>query len=139
MPWLEGDARLHVMRFHKQDRQPFLGDPCHAFDRVLHRCEAKGLSPVTAAELEFYLFQPNGETVLDPATGEPLPFESVLCLRMLDRFDGFFSAVYAGAEAMGIGLEAATSEGGAGQFELTLLPQPPQKTADDIVLLKELI
>lgn len=54
-PWLGPEvAQLQVGMF-EHDGRPFFGDPRQQLGRVLERFAARGLTPVVALELEFYL------------------------------------------------------------------------------------
>ncbi|TVS06318.1 MAG: glutamine synthetase, partial [Rhodobacteraceae bacterium] len=65
---------------------------------------------------------------------------ATLSMRMLDEFNAFFDALYAGCEAMGISADTATSEAGPGQFEINLSHgDDPLRMADDTWLFKILV
>ena len=64
---------------------------------------------------------------------------AILSLDELDAFDSFFTALYDGAEAMGIPAQSATSEVGIGQFEINLDHRPAMRAADDAWLFKLLV
>jgi glutamine synthetase len=57
LPHLEGTARLIGNAF--RDGNPIAVDPRNCLANVLKKYEAKGLRPVCATELEFYLFEPS--------------------------------------------------------------------------------
>lgn len=61
MPHQEKVARF-IGQGYKNDR-PFKVDPRWILRKVLEKYEAKGLRPVAASELEFFLFKVNGEDV----------------------------------------------------------------------------
>ena len=93
-------------------------------------------------ELEFYLVDDSGKdlrVVPSPRSGKRRPGAEILSLRALDAFDGFFTALYDGAEAMDIPAETAISEAGLGQFEINLSHGPAMKAADDAWLFKLLV
>ncbi|MBL4807915.1 MAG: glutamine synthetase, partial [Rhodobacteraceae bacterium] len=92
--------------------------------RVVAMLKAKGLTPVVALEMEFYLVDPvDGQPLSpkSPVTGKRLTGDRILSLEDIDHFDGFFADVYAACADYGIPADAAISEGGAGQFEINLL------------------
>ena len=143
MPWLEAPtALLPIWMFH-DDGQPFDGDPRHALARVLERYKARGLTPVVATELEFYLIDDSDRELRvppSPRSGKRRPGADTLALRALDAFDRFFTDLYDGCEAMDIPADTAISEAGLGQFEINLLhTDDALKAADDAWLFKMLV
>jgi glutamine synthetase len=142
MPWLDSASELVPMWMYKAG-VPFHGDPRHALARVLDRYAARGWTVVAATELEFYLLDPAYLTQISPATapGRAVTHvgEAILSLDELDAFDSFFTALYDGADAMGIPAQSATSESGVGQFEINLDHRPAMRAADDAWLFKMLV
>lgn len=143
MPWLEAPtALLPIWMFH-EDGRPFEGDPRHALARVVERFHARGLRPVCATELEFYLIDDSGGELRippSPRSGKRRPGADTLALRALDAFDRFFTDLYDACEAMDIDADTAISEAGPGQFEINLLHSDNVlKVADDAWLFKMLV
>ncbi len=143
MPWLTGQtAILPLWSFH-EDGTPFQGDPRHALNTVVQRYKARGLTPVVATEMEFYLVDDSGQGIRQPKSprsGKRRAGAEILSLRALDAFDRFFNDLYDACEEMGIPAEAAISEGGLGQFEVNLEHVPDAlKAADDAWLFKMLV
>ena len=146
MPWLATPAALVPCWMFHPDGTPFAGDARHALAVVQNRLNARGLTPVIGSELEFYLCDDSelSETGAIhppqiPGTGQRRRAGDVLSLAALDGFDGFFSDLYAACDSMGIPADAATSESGVCQFEITLKHQTNVlRAADDIYLFKML-
>lgn len=142
MPWLDTPTALLPMWMFREDGRPFDGDPRHALASVIQRYTDLGLTPVVGTELEFFLVDDSGKdlrVVPSPRSGKRRPGAEILSLRALDAFDGFFTALYDGAEAMDIPAETAISEAGLGQFEINLSHGPAMKAADDAWLFKLLV
>ncbi|MDD7969789.1 glutamine synthetase family protein [Roseinatronobacter alkalisoli] len=143
MPWIGPDAGLLPMSMYHEDGRPFAGDARHALAQVVARLQARGLTAVTATELEFYLIDDSGPEYLPPASpisGRRAMGSATLSLRMLDEFNAFFDALYDGCDAMGIDADTATSEAGPGQFEINLNHgSDPMKMADDTWVFKLLV
>ena len=143
MPWIGPEAMMLPMSMYHADGRPFAGDPRHALARIVAQLEARGLRAVTATELEFYLIDDSGPEFrppLSPVSGKRAMGSATLSLRMLDEFNAFFDALYAGCEAMGIRADTATSEAGPGQFEINLdHGDDPLRVADDTWLFKILL
>lgn len=143
MPWLRApSAILPLWAFH-DDGTPFSGDPRHALASVLARYKDRGLTPVAATEMEFYLVDDSGKEIRQPKSpksGKRRAGAEILSLRALDAFDEFFNELYDACDAMDIPAEAAISEGGVGQFEVNLEHVPDAlKAADDAWLFKMLV
>jgi len=143
MPWLDAPTALLPIWMFTMDGKPFDGDPRHALARVLARYRARGLTPVVATELEFYLIDDSGKDIrvpVSPRSGKRRPGADTLALRALDAFDVFFTDLYDASEAMDIDADTAISEAGIGQFELNLLHSDDAlRIADDTWLFKMLV
>lgn len=140
VPWLDTPtALLPIWMFH-EDGTPFDGDPRHALRVVIDRYTARGLTPVVATELEFYIIDDRGRELRvppSPRSGIRRQQAEILALRQLDAFDGFLTALYDGCEAMDIPADTMISEAGPGQFEINFMHQPDaMKAADDAWLFK---
>ncbi len=143
MPWLDAPtALLPIWMFH-EDGRPYEGDPRHALKSVVDRYAARGLTPVVATELEFYLIDDSGQMPRvppSPRSGKRRTGAETLALRALDAFDRFFTDLYDACEAMDISADTAISEAGPGQFEINLQHGPDaMKAADDAWLFKLLV
>jgi glutamine synthetase len=143
MPWLNSPSALLPMWMFHEDGTPFAGDPRQALARVLEKYTARGLTPVVATEMEFYLVDDSGDGIRQPRSprsGKRRPGAEILSLRALDAFDVFFNDLYDACDAMNIPAEAAISEVGMGQFEVNLEHVPDAlKAADDAWLFKMLV
>ena len=143
MPWLSSPSALLPMWMFHEDGTPFAGDPRQALARVVERYQARGLTPVVATEMEFYLVDDSGDGIRQPRSprsGKRRPGAEILSLRALDAFDMFFNDLYDACDAMNIPAEAAISEVGMGQFEINLEHVPDAlKAADDAWLFKMLV
>jgi glutamine synthetase len=142
MPWLDSQSELIPMWMYKRG-EPFPGDPRQALARVIDRYAERGWTVLAATELEFYLLDPSYLSEMTPATAPGRAVThvgaAILSLDELDAFDSFFTALYEGAEAMGIPAQSATSEVGIGQFEINLDHRPAMRAADDAWLFKLLV
>ncbi len=140
MDWFETPSALLPLWMYDEDGVPFAGDPRHALAGVLARYKARGLKPVVATEMEFYLLDgaaAEPTPPISPLTGQRVASMDVLALSGLDAFDGFFTDLYAACAAMGIPADAAIAEGGLGQFEINLMHvDDALRAADDAWLFK---
>ena len=128
---------------HTEDGLPYACDSRQALATVVKRFEEKGLTPVVATELEFYLMdanQENPEAPISPTSKKRLEHNSVLSLDELEAFQSFLDDVYKACEEQNIPADAAISENGCGQFEINLLHiNDPLKAADDAIFFKRIV
>jgi glutamine synthetase len=143
MPWLEAPTALLPIWMFREDGRPYEGDPRHALRAVVDRYKARGLTPVVAMELEFFLIDDSGKTLQvppSPRSGKRRKAAETLSIRALDAFDTFFTDLYDACEEMDIPADTAISETGLGQFEINLMHQQDAlRAADDAWLFKLLV
>jgi glutamine synthetase len=143
MPWLDAPTALLPIWMYHDDGRPFVGDPRHALDRVLQRYRDRGLTPVSAVELEFFLIDDSGRKLQvphSPRSGKRRVAGEILSMRALDQFDIFFTDLYDACEEMDIPADTAISEAGLGQFEINLMHcDDALRAADDAWLFKMLV
>ena len=141
--WTSKPTALIPLWLYEEGGAPFPGDPRHALNDIVQRFKARGLTPVVATELEFYLVDPSGQEPqppLSPVTGKRLDSDGALSLDELEHFDAFLNDVYAACHAQGIPADTAISENGAGQFEINMRHVADAvRAADDAVLFKRLV
>ena len=124
----------------------FEANPREVLKRVLARYAERGLRPVVAVELEFYLFDP-----LPDAHGRPQPpvnahtgarntSTQVYYIEDLDDFRPFIDGVAAACRAQGVPADTAVAEYAPGQFEINLKHRDDALLAcDDAIYLKRAI
>ena len=143
MPWLSNPSALLPIWMFQEDGSPFMGDPRHALAAVEKRFKDRGLTPVVAVELEFFLIDDSGphpQMPPSPRSGKRRLAGEILSLQTLDQFDDFFTDLYDACAAMDIPADTSISEAGLGQFEINLMHQPDAlKAADDAWLFKMLV
>ncbi len=143
MPWLESPSALLPIWMFRENGRPYEGDPRHALRKVLRGFKSRGLTPVVAVELEFFLIDDSGKTLqvpLSPRSGKRRKAAETMSIRALDAFDTFFTDLYDACEAMDIPADTAISETGLGQFEINMMHQEDAlRAADDAWLFKLLV
>tara|TARA_R110002110_G_scaffold48601_28_gene144806 strand:+ start:3192 stop:4526 length:1335 start_codon:yes stop_codon:yes gene_type:complete len=143
VPWLDTPTALLPIWMYHDDGRPFAGDPRHALRAVLDRYTARGLTPVCAVELEFFLIDDSGRNLQvppSPRSGKRRVAGEILSMRALDQFDNFFTELYDACEEMDIPADTAISEAGLGQFEINLMHgDDALRAADDAWLFKMLL
>ncbi len=141
--WLGSPTALLPLWMHNEDGTPYAGDPRQALAAVCARFAERGLTPVVATELEFYLVDTTGPEPTppkSPVTHKLLDGDGALCIDDLDHFEAFFTDVYAACDEHGVPVDSAISENGGGQFEINLLHvDDPLKAADDALYFKRFV
>jgi glutamine synthetase len=143
-PWT-GDWTLQVIHdAFDRDGAPVPFSPRNVLKRVVELYRAKGLEPVVAPEMEFFLVARN----LDPAqdikpmigrSGRPAAARQAYSMTAVDEFGPVIDDIYDFAEAQGFEIDGITQEGGAGQLEINLVHGDPVKLADEVFFFKRLI
>ncbi len=143
-PWT-GDWTLQVIHdAADRDGDPIPFAPRNVLKHVVDLYKARGLKPVVAPEMEFYLIARN----LDPAkeiepmtgrSGRPAAARQAYSLTAVDEFGPVIDDIYDFAEAQGFEIDGITQEGGAGQLEINLRHGDPVKLADEVFYFKRLI
>ncbi len=124
----------------------FEANPREVLSRIVQRFKARGLTPVVAVELEFYLL--DGEldesgsprTSVNPATGERNASTQVYYMQDLDDYRDFTDAVGDACRAQGVPADTAVAEYAPGQFEINLKHRADALLAcDEAIFLKRTI
>ncbi|PJF09623.1 glutamine synthetase family protein [Pseudorhodobacter sp. MZDSW-24AT] len=136
---------LVLISMFNPDGSGFAAEPRHALLRQVKRAEALGFAPMGALEVEFYLVdrERDGNGRMQPAryplTGRRSGNTNTMSVDELDEMSPFFDAVYEGAAALDLPLEALISEYACGQYELTIRYRDLMRAADDVILAKRLL
>ena len=146
VPWAPRPMAQLLLSMEDAQGGMFEANPREVLKRVLARYAARGLKPVVAVELEFYLFDR-----LADAHGRPQPpvnahtglrsaETQVYYLQDLDDFRPFIDAVSAACAAQGVPADTAVAEYAPGQFEINLKHRDDALLAcDDAVYLKRAV
>lgn len=143
-PWT-GDWTLQVIHdaYDRKD-QPVMFSPRNVLKHVVQQYRDRGLEPVVAPEMEFFLVARN----IDPAkpiepmmgrSGRPAAARQAYSMTAVDEFGPVIDDIYDFAEAQGFEIDGITQEGGAGQLEINLQHGDPVKLADEVFFFKRLI
>ncbi|MBX9762726.1 MAG: glutamine synthetase family protein [Pseudomonadaceae bacterium] len=101
---------------------PIEFEPREVLARVLKRLEARGIRPVVAFELEFYLFDRTLKDGLPQFPRDPLCDDADdqpnMHIERLSRFSDVLHAIVDAANEQGIDANVITAELGPGQFEI---------------------
>ena len=145
VPWSRRPMAQAFFRMCDEDGGDFFGDPRTVLEGALKPLRRRGLTPVVATELEFYLLDGTSEAVrvgmpLIPGTRRPQPGTQVYNPDDLFEAEAFLDDVYSWAEAQNVPADSAISEYSPGQFEINLHHVPdPVLACDHAVLLKRIV
>ncbi|PYB76855.1 glutamine synthetase family protein [Rhizobium wuzhouense] len=146
LPWGPEGSKQVLATMHTLDGQPHYVCPRAILANVLKRFEDKGLTPVVATELEFYVMEPDFRE-----TGVPMPPKALVMngevegyqlydMRATAAMEDFLDTVREYCDHMGLPADATTAEFGPGQFEVNLLHKPNAvSAADDCIYLKRVV
>jgi glutamine synthetase len=143
-PWT-ADRTLQVIHdMTLQAGGPVPAAPRNVLKRVVAAYAARGLTPVVAPEMEFYLVARNTDPAVEVEpmvgrTGRRAAARQAYSLSAVDEYGPVIDDIYDFAEAQGFEIDGITQEGGAGQLEINLRHGDPVKLADEIFFFKRLI
>lgn len=145
MPWAPEGSQQVLATMHELDGSPSFMDPRAILAAMLSRYEERGLTPVVATELEFYVVENDWRETGVPRPpqrltyrGDPNGFQ-LYDMTAVDALDDYLQTVRTWAKAQGLPADATTAEFGPGQFEINLLHRPDAlAAADDCIYLKRI-
>lgn len=118
VPWAAGHvAQVQVEMIDGDDRISFLSAR-QRLAAVLDRFAAKGLRPVLATELEFYLLQPRKTHSTPPRPPSRLPRAQNYDLEVLSRTEAVLTDILNACKVQGLATDTLIAEYGPGQFEI---------------------
>jgi glutamine synthetase len=145
VPWRDSPTGQLLLTSYERDGRPTEADPRHALARVVEACRARGLYPVAAVELEFYLLDGRAAAALraEPPTAPNGFRQSELqayLMQDLSDFSAFLDGLYAAAEVAGLPARTLISEYSPGQLEVVLEHRTDAlRACDDAILWKRLV
>jgi glutamine synthetase len=142
VPWLGGHVAQAFLSVQAGDGAAAQADPRAALGAILSRHAARGLTPVVAVELEFYLYRlEQGVPVPPEGTGAASwRRNDTLSTGVLGQHQRLIDDILAAAHAIGIPADGVISEAGPGQFELNILHRPDALAmADDAMLMRRIV
>lgn len=144
VPWASDPAAQLIHDARYKDGRPVDHAPRQVLRRVVELYERKGLRPVVAPEIEFYLVRPNTDPdyPLEPPigrSGRPEIGRQSYSIAAVNEFDDLFDDIYEYAEAQGLEIDTLIHEEGAAQMEINLLHGGAVDLADQVFLFKRTI
>jgi len=146
VPWQERPMAQLLLQMEDGKGGLFAANPREVLKRVLARFAERGLTPVVAVELEFYLLDarlgPDGrpQTSINPRTGQRNRTTQVYYMEDLNDYQAFTDAVSEACRAQDIPADTAVAEYAPGQFEINLRHRKDAlRACDDAIMLKRVI
>jgi glutamine synthetase len=143
-PWT-ADRTLQVIHdIDDQAGNPVPFAPRNVLKRVVDQYRARGLTPIVAPEMEFYLVAPNTDPAreIEPPmgrSGRRAAARQAYSMSAVDEYGPVIDDIYDFAEDMGLEIDGILQEGGAGQIELNLRHGDPVRLADEMFYFKRMI
>ncbi|XWN34569.1 MAG: glutamine synthetase family protein [Devosia sp.] len=144
VPWASDPAAQLIHDARYKDGRPVDHAPRQVLKRVLELYARKGLRPVVAPEIEFYLVKPNTDPdyPLEPPigrSGRPEIGRQSFSIAAVNEFDDLFDDIYLYAESQGLEIDTLIHEEGAAQMEINLLHGDAVDLADQVFMFKRTI
>ncbi|WMS44774.1 glutamine synthetase family protein [Acuticoccus sp. MNP-M23] len=144
VPWASDPAAQLIHDARYKDGRPVDHAPRQVLKRVIDLYERKGMRPVVAPEIEFYLVKPNHDPdyPLEPPigrSGRPEIGRQSFSIAAVNEFDDLFDDIYEYAEAQGLEIDTLIHEEGAAQMEINLLHGDAVDLADQVFMFKRTI
>lgn len=145
MPWAPQGSAQVLSTMHELAGEPSFMDPRAILSAMLARFADRGLTPVVATELEFYVLEDDWRETGKPRPpkaltyrGDPNGFQ-LYDMGAVDALQDYLSTLREWADLQGLPADATTAEFGPGQFEINLNHRPDAlAAADDCIYLKRL-
>ena len=108
-------------------------------ERALARLARRGLRPVVASELEFYIIRKRSSESAPPEPPPLLPDAQNYELSVLDRFGPILDEIRDAARIQGLATDTLIAEFGPGQFEINFHHGPAEEAARTALLFRRLV
>jgi len=144
VPWEDDPTAEVICDLVHQDGRLVEFTPRNVLRRVLAAYDKRGLKPVVAPEIEFYLVRknPDPDYPLSPPvgrSGRPIAGGSGYSIAGVNEYDELIDDIYHFSEAQGLEIDTLIHEEGAGQLEINLRHGDPIELADQVFLFKRTI
>lgn len=146
VPWTDRPMAQCLLQMEDGRGGLFEANPREVLRRIVQRFQERGLTPVVAVELEFYLLDARltsdgrPQTSINPATGRRNHSTQVYYMEDLNDYQAFTDEVTAACRAQGIPADTAVAEYAPGQFEINLKHRADAvRACDDALMLKRAI
>lgn len=144
VPWESDPTAQVICDLVHQDGRTVEFTPRNVLRRVVDAYAARGLKPVVAPEIEFYLVNknPDPDYPLTPPvgrSGRAIGGGQGYSIAGINEFDELIDDIYHFSEAQGLEIDTLIHEEGAGQLEINLRHGDPVELADQVFMFKRTI
>jgi glutamine synthetase len=144
VPWEEDPTAAVICDLVHQDGRSVEFTPRNVLRRVLAAYDRRGLRPVVAPEIEFYLVRknPDPDYPLTPPvgrSGRAIGGGAGYSIAGVNEFDELIDDIYHFSESQGLEIDTLIHEEGAGQLEINLRHGDPVELADQVFMFKRTI
>jgi glutamine synthetase len=144
VPWESDPTAQVICDLVHQDGRNVDFTPRNLLKHVLAAYSERGLKPVVAPEIEFYLVRknPDPDYPLTPPvgrSGRPIGGGAGYSIAGVNEFDELIDDIYHFSERQGLEIDTLIHEEGAGQLEINLRHGDPVELADQVFLFKRTI
>ena len=144
VPWYDEPTAQIIHDAVYPDGRDVTVAPRSVLKRVIEKFTEKGLKPIIAPELEFFLVaqssDPDAPLKTPPGrSGRAETAKQAYGIDAVNDFDPFFEEVYDHCEAMGLDIDTLTHEGGAAQMEINFNHGDALSLADQALLFKRTV
>ncbi|MBN9218060.1 MAG: glutamine synthetase [Mesorhizobium sp.] len=144
VPWEEDPTAAVICDLVHQDGRSVEFTPRNVLKRVLAAYDKRGLKPVVAPEIEFYLVRknPDPDYPLTPPvgrSGRAIGGGAGYSIAGVNEFDELIDDIYHFSERQGLEIDTLIHEEGAGQLEINLRHGNPIELADQVFMFKRTI
>jgi len=144
VPWAKRKTAQVILQTFSPEGEPFMADPTLVLKKKVAEVNAKGLFPVVAFELEFYLLDPEIEWS-DGMSGPVGAMAGPDRLRMYGLDDlaehaELFDMIRDAAREQKLPIDTIIKEAAPGQFEVNFKHRAdPVRAADDVIMLRRIV
>ncbi|EJN05444.1 glutamine synthetase family protein [Phyllobacterium sp. YR531] len=144
VPWESDRTAQVICDLVNKDGQAVEFTPRNVLKRVVAAYSKKGLKPVVAPEIEFYLVKknPDPDYPLTPPvgrSGRAIGGGQGYSIAGVNEFDELIDDIYHFSESQGLEIDTLIHEEGAAQLEINLRHGDPVELADQVFLFKRTI
>lgn len=143
VPWASasgGSVAQVLCEMHDENDEVAPYSPRRQLENVLERYAARGLTPVVATELEFYLYKPREDMNDAPIPPDRSPTAQNFDLDVLDRTQAILDDILDAAWDQGMTPDTLIAEYGPGQFEVNFHhTDNVMAAADDALYFRRLV
>ena len=118
VPWAEGNVAQVLVEMHEMDGPISELSPRQILQNTVARFKAKGLHPIVACELEFYILMKRKDVSDPPTPPDRTPDAQNYDLEVLSRSETILRAIQKASHKLDLPIDTMIAEFGPGQFEI---------------------